>query len=66
MLARYIAMLNRLAAKAAPEEKLRLCQLDRATGGIVVNPATQRALRELLSELDRSGEHEEPLWEQST
>jgi hypothetical protein len=62
-LGRYIAILNRLAAKAAKQPGLRLCRFVRSKGVYAVHPATRQGLRELLPGIERAGDHEEPLWE---
>jgi hypothetical protein len=62
-LGRYVAMLNRLAAKAAKQPRLRLCRFVRSQGVYAIHPATRQALRALLPGIKRAGEHEEPLWE---
>lgn len=64
LFARYLATLNRLAARAAGAPGTRLWRLRRGAGGAyAVHPATRQALRELLPTLARSGIAEEPLWE---
>jgi hypothetical protein len=62
-LGRYIAMLNRLAAKAAKQPGLHLCRFVRGKGVYTIHPATRERLRELLPGIERAGDHEEPLWE---
>jgi hypothetical protein len=62
-LGRYVATLNRIAAKAAQQSGLRLCSFVRGTGAYQVHPTTRRWLRDLLPGIERAGEHEEPLWE---
>jgi hypothetical protein len=62
-LGRYVAMLNRLAAKAAKQPGLRLCRFVRSQGVYAIHPATRQVLRALLPGIKRAGEHEEPLWE---
>ena len=62
-LARHLATLNRLTARAAKTRGARLWRQRRADGAYAVHPATRQALRELIPLLARSGKAEEPLWE---
>lgn len=62
-LGRYVALLNRLAAKATKRRKLRLCRFQRDEDSYSVHPATRRWLRQLLPAIERAGQQEEPLWE---
>lgn len=61
-LGRYVATLNRLAAKAAKKPGVQLCCFQRRRGIYTADPATRRALRDLLPGIERAGENEEPLW----
>ena len=63
LLARHLATLNRLAARAAKSRGARLWRQRRADGAYTVHPATRQAQRDLLPVLARSGKAEEPLWE---
>lgn len=60
---RYIALLNRLAGKAAMNRDTRLCRLARRGMIYTAHPTTRRWLRELLPGIEHAGENEEPLWE---
>jgi hypothetical protein len=60
---RYVATLNRLAARAAKRPDIQLCRYDRSGAAYRVHPATRQALRDLLPRLEHAGEHEEPLFE---
>ncbi len=62
-LGRYVALLNRLAAKAAGRQALRLCGFVRSDNAYVIDPATRQHLRDLLPGIEHAGEQEEPLWE---
>lgn len=62
-LGRYIALLNRLSAKAAMNRDTRLCRPARRGMIYTAHPTTRRWLRELLPAIEHAGEHEEPLWE---
>ncbi len=62
-LGRYVAMLNRLAAKAAKQPGLHVCRFVRGKGIYAVHPATRQRLREILPGIERAGDHEQPLWE---
>lgn len=59
----YIALLNRLAARAARQRALRLCRFVRGDKAYVIHPATRQHLRDLLPGIEHAGEQEEPLWE---
>lgn len=61
-LGRYVAVLNRLAARAAKKPDLQLCCFQRSKGIYTADPATRRLLRDLLPGIERAGENEEPLW----
>lgn len=61
-LGRYVAVLNRLAAKAAKKRNVQLCRFDRGKKVYTAHPATRRWLRELLPGIEHAGEQEEPLW----
>ncbi len=61
-LGRYMAILNRLAAKAKRPSGLPFCRLRRG-GTYVIHPTTRKGLRDILPAIERSGDHEEPLWE---
>ena len=62
-LSRYIAVLNRLAAKVARQPGLRLCCFVRSKAAYAVHPTTRQWLRDLLPGIERAGQQEEPLWE---
>lgn len=62
-LSRYVAVLNRLAAKAAGQPDLRLCCFVRGKGTYAIHPTTRRWLRDVLPGIEHAGEQEEPLWE---
>lgn len=61
-LGRYVALLNRLAAKAAKKRDVQLCRFHRGKNIYTVHPVTRRWLRELLPGIEHAGEQEEPLW----
>jgi hypothetical protein len=62
-LGHYLALLNRLAAKAAGLRALRLCCFVRGEKAYVIHPTTRQHLRDLLPGIEHAGEQEEPLWE---
>lgn len=62
-LARHLATLNRLTARAAKQRGAKLWLYRRAADAYAVHPATRQALRDLIPVLARSGKAEEPLWE---
>ena len=61
-LGRYVAVLNRIAAKAAKEPGLQVCSFQRSKGIYTAHPGTRKLLRDLLPGIERAGENEEPLW----
>ncbi|MGO8915080.1 MAG: hypothetical protein ACLQJR_04160 [Stellaceae bacterium] len=62
-LSQYVAVLNRLASKAAKQPGLRFCCFVRGKDTYAIHPATRQWLRELLPGIERAGKQEEPLWE---
>lgn len=60
---RYVAALNRVAARAARRKGMKLCHYDRRTTAYAVDPTTRQALRNFLPQIEHAGEREEPLWE---
>ena len=62
-LGRYIATLNRMARKVTGRPQARLCERQADGDTYAVPAATRALLRELLTRLHQSPEHEEPLWE---
>jgi hypothetical protein len=60
---RYIATLNRLAAKVVNAPTAQLCCLQPAKNTYSADPRTRHHLRDLLPGIERAGENEEPLWE---
>lgn len=61
-LGRYVALLNRLAAKAAKKRNTQLCRFHRGKNIYTAHSVTRRWLRELLPGIEHAGEQEEPLW----
>ncbi len=62
-LGRYMAALNRMAAKVTRRPGAKLCRYDKPTDTYTVHAATRDTLRDLLTTMKASGVREEPLWE---
>ena len=62
-LGRYVATLNRIAAKVTGQPGIRLCQYHHARDAYMIHPATRHLLRDVLAAVKASGKKEEPLWE---
>ncbi len=60
---RYMAVLNRLAAKAAKKPGIHFCRFIRSKGVYSIHPTTRQWLRDILPGIERAGANEEPLWE---
>ncbi|MDE2230277.1 MAG: hypothetical protein KGL11_14715 [Alphaproteobacteria bacterium] len=60
---RYVAVLNRLAAKTAKRPALPFCRFIRSNSTYVIHSTTRKWLRDILPAIERAGDHEEPLWE---
>ncbi len=59
----YLGLLTRRLERATGDPSARLFTLRPEPRAYVVPAETRRVLAELLRELSRAGEHEEPLWE---
>ena len=62
-LQRNLAELSRLVKRVTGDRTAELARYSKATGSYVVLPVAREILRNLLNQLARSGEGEEPLWE---
>lgn len=62
-LRRYLTTLNQLTARVTKHRGAKLWEYRRSADAYAVDPATRKALHELLPVLARSGTAEEPLWE---
>jgi len=61
-LSRYVAALNRIAAKVTGHPGLKLCQYHEANDAYTAHAATRGVLQDLLAAIKASGKNEEPLW----
>jgi hypothetical protein len=61
--ARYVAVLNRLATKAAKKSGVHFCRFIRSKGVYSIHPTTRQWLHDILPGIERAGANEEPLWE---
>jgi len=59
----YMAVLNRLAAKAAKKPGIHFCRFVPSKGVYSIHPTTRQWLRDILPGIERAGANEEPLWE---
>ena len=62
-LGRYVAMLNRLAAKMVKQSGSPVCCFTRGTDSYTLHPTTRRWMRDLLPGIEHAGNQQEPLWE---
>lgn len=60
---RYMAVLNRLAIKAAKKPGIHFCRFIPSKGVYSIHPTTRQWLRDTLPGIERAGANEEPLWE---
>ncbi len=60
---RYMAVLNRLATKAAKKPGIHFCRFSPSKGVYSIHPTTRQWLRDVLPGIERAGANEEPLWE---
>jgi hypothetical protein len=63
MLDRHLNTLNQLVQTATGTKAGRLWRHSASERAYRAHPATRQVLREVLEQLSRAGEHEEPLWE---
>jgi len=63
LLARHLDTLNQIAQKAAGAKSGRLWRHSANDRAYRIHPETRQVLSEVLDQLSRAGEHEEPLWE---
>ena len=63
LLDRHLDTLNQIAQKAAGTKAGRLWRHSASDRAYRVHPETRQVLSDVLDQLSRAGEHEEPLWE---
>ncbi len=60
---RHLDTLNRIVEKSTGAKAGRLWRHSARERAYRIHPATRQILRDVLDQLSRAGEHEEPLWE---
>ncbi len=63
VLDRDLDALNQIAEKSTGAKAGRLWRHAASKRAYRIHPATRQVLRDVLEQLSRAGEHEEPLWE---